>query len=256
MSAFELDLTEPSALQRAAGNLPHGGLFVPATTPPPALSMVILSVSFPSGEPQYADGRVVTIMGDGFFVQLTRPEQVDALRRRVDDALAQPDDEKPRHAGQKAPLAGAIRPAWELLDMGSSVPLHQQLKDLTVAERLKLARVATRPVRAILIRDNEKRIHLAVVKNPKVTLDEIREWTSLPGIAPGALKWIARQAEFCRNNQIQLNMVKNPGCPQDVAMKMMSLLPISEVLKISRSSMVRQSIQRAAKKKVMDKGLV
>ena len=136
--------------------------------------------------------------------------------------------------------------------MGSGVPLGQQVRALSVADRVRLARQANRPVRALLIRDTEKRIHVEVVKNPKTTDDEIVDWSALPGISPLALKWISTQKRLMRNRVLQLNLVKNPMTPQNIALKLVKLLHISDCRKIAKSSQVREAIARVARKRVAE----
>lgn len=266
--SFDVHLPDSAQLRVVAEReLKHGGVFVRTETPPPLFASFRLSLKLLDLPNVDVPARVVNLAAGGFFAQFEAGPERDALASAVDLALTIAVNAEPARVdaapapeavpdGPPPPLAGAVRPAWELIDMGSGVPIHQQVKELTTAEKLKLARAAARPVRAILIRDAEKRIHINIVKNPKVTLEEVREWTAMPGISPLALKWIADQPTFARNSQIQLNLVKNPQSPRDVALKMLSLLPTGECLKIARSTMVREAISRAAKKRVMKAGLI
>ena len=166
------------------------------------------------------------------------------------------DDLEPDAQARTAALSGPVRPAWELIDLGSDVPLHKQIKDLTVAEKTRLARHATQPVRRILIRDTEKRIHVEIVKNPKVGLDELTEYSALASISPLALRWISKQKRLCRIKAVVNNLVQNPACPSDIALRMLATLTTTELQRVARSSRVRENISRAAKKKLMDSGVL
>jgi len=149
---------------------------------------------------------------------------------------------------------GPLKPAWDLVDLGSDVPLHKQVRDLSVADRLRLARYATKPVRELLIRDVEKRIHVEIVKNPKVKLDEIAEYSAMPGISPLALRWIARQKRYGRVRAIVTNLVVNPSTPTDVALHLLGALTPQELQRVANSPKVRENIQRAARKKLTGAG--
>ncbi len=152
--------------------------------------------------------------------------------------------------GPPTAFGGPVRPAWELIDLGSDVPIHKQISELKVAERIRLARHATRPVRRILVHDTEKRIHVEVVKNPKVGLDEVTEYANLTSLSPLALRWIAKQRRYIRIKLVVMNMILNPNCPPDVALSLLSKLSTPELQRVARSPRVRENIQRAAKKKL------
>lgn len=271
MGAYEIRF-ESGAAVRAANEreLKHGGAFV-AGEPPPLFTRVAVELHLPSLPAVEVHGQVVNVMPGGFFVQFEPGVELEALKSAVELASMAPEpvteplpeagaeaeeDEEEERQGPPPPLAGAVKPAWELIDATSGVPLHKQVKELTVSERLKLARAATAPVRALLIRDIEKRVHVPVVKNPKTTNQELVEWSSLPGISPMALKWMSTQKTLIRNRQVQLNLVKNPATPGDVALEMLAMLPQNELLEIARSPKVREAISRAAKKKLMASGVI
>jgi hypothetical protein len=147
-------------------------------------------------------------------------------------------------------------PAWKLIDVTSTVPIHKQLKALGVSDRIRLARQATRPVRTLLFRDIEKRIHLEVVKNPKITDEEIVEATKIANLSPGALRYIATQRKYTRRRDVVLNLIYNPSTPSDQSMKLVGTLNQSELLKIMRSKRVRENLQIAARKKLMKAGVL
>ena len=176
-------------------------------------------------------------------------EPDDGESDRLDDAPDEPE-------GPAAPLAGSVRPAWELIDYGSAVPLHKQVADLTVPEKLKLARHATKPIRELLVRDTEKRLHVEVVKNPKVTEAEIAEYSADAQLSPVALRWIAKQRRFARNRLVLNALVTNPATPPDIAVALMASLTNAELQRVARSPRVRENITRAAKKRLMEAGVI
>ena len=148
------------------------------------------------------------------------------------------------------------KPAWEILDPTSDEPIHSQVRKLSLAEKLKIARTANRPVRELLIRDTEKRLHAEVIRNPKITDEEIMEYTAIPSLSPLVLEWVSKQPKHMRRRGVMLNLVQNPMTPPDTARKLLPKLSQQELLRISRSSRVRQVISRAAKKMLMQKGVL
>jgi hypothetical protein len=258
--------------------LNYGGGFVKGAEAPAALSRVTIRYHLPKGLPHVdVTAKVVNVQdGVGFFVQFAAGDELEALVSAVefvslledsvigldDDVdvperseVGEPDDgptaADPAASERPPPLAGSIRPAWELVDLTSGVPLSRQVSELTIPEKTRLARHANRPVRALLIRDQEKRIHIEIVRNPKVRHEELIEWSSLPIVSPQALRWIANEKRSSRIPQVQFNLVKNPATPSDVALKFLNLMPISEVRKVIRMPSVREAIVRAGRRRLM-----
>ena len=274
MSPPTYELRYPSVDELKTGynqHIQHGGAFVISETVPTALSEVALTISLPDESSWELAARVVNIMPAGFFVQFIANETLHELKSTIEKLLNAPPttetvtDTVTMDAGQAEPspagegragiapaLSGPMQNVWKLIDNTSGVPLGQQVRALSVADRIRLARHANRPVRALLIRDTEKRIHVEVVKNPKTTDDEIVDWSGLSGISPLALKWISTQKRLMRNRKLQLNLVKNPMTPQNIAIKLVKVLHISDCRKIAKSSQVREAIARVARKRVAE----
>ncbi len=147
-----------------------------------------------------------------------------------------------------------LKSVFNLLDPASTVPLHRQIGALTVGERIRLARVATRPVRKVLIRDVEKQLHLVVMTNPKTSDAELEEWSAMPAVSAEALRWISNQKRLMSRLNFQMNLVQNPSTPQEIALRLISVLPISELHRIMKSTKVREALRKAAKKRLTDTG--
>jgi len=272
MSTPRYELHYPSLDELKSGHnqyLKHGGVFLTEKNAPPPLSEVSVVVRLPDDTTAELVARVVNIIAAGFFVQFLVQDQVTELNTNIEALINAPPTARPPESdtvnnpsqvansgddqpGLAPPLSGPMQNVWQLIDMGSGVPLGQQVRALSVADRIRLARHANRPIRALLIRDSEKRIHVEVVKNPKTTDDEIVDWSSLSGISPLALKWMSTQKRLMRKRQLQLNLVKNPMTPQNIAIKLVKHLHITDCRKIAKSSQVREAIARIARKRVAE----
>ena len=278
------DLTDPQALRVALTNqLSVGALEVRTSLGVPLLSPLTVLVLLSGGRTVSLTGRAVAPIpgGAGFFIQLDPTAGLEELRALpVPEAPVAPepepepepetqteptpeatddDEDRGEEEGEERDLPPGTQvpiPAWKLIDVTSTVPVHQQLKELGVSDRVRLARHATRPVRTLLLRDIEKRIHLEVVKNPKITDEEIVDATKISNLSPGALRYIATQRKFTRRRDVVLNLIYNPATPADQALKLMGTLNQSELLKIMRSNRVREKLQIAAKKKLMKSGVI
>ena len=189
-------------------------------------------------------------------------EQSSPLTQDVDDGDGAQQEAEPlgAEAAQvevKTPRArGAARPPWTMVDTGSDVPIPKQLAALSVSERIRLARHAGRPVRRFLIRDVEKQVHLAVVKNPKVKTDEALRYASYPGLSPVALQWMAGQRKLTMNKAMLMALVLNPGTPTTTVRSLLDRLGHRELLKVMRHPRTRESVTRECRRRLMNAGVL
>jgi len=248
-----------------------GGAFVAAHQLPALFEEVSVCLSIGDVE-HTAVGTVVNLPSGsgGFYVHFQDAAVISELLKSVEAFLQGIQEKDSNEAtvahGETAPDAqeepndgeGRERatPAWDLIDPTSSEPIHAQVRKLSLAEKLKVARTATRPVRELLIRASEKRIHAEVLRNPKVTDDEIMQYTAMPNLSPRVLDWVSNQPKHMRRRAVMLNVVQNPMTPPDTAKKLLSRLNDHELLRITRSSKVREVVSRAAKKILMRKGVL
>lgn len=288
LEPFIADLSDLARLRAAVEQeLSGGGLRITTDRTEPLFSQVTLIVALPTGPVRSVTGRTVapTPEGNGFFVQIDPGDELDALKvqaARCLEEMAQkeaatlapepepePDprpepEPPPGEAGVGGDTPGSEKPAthqtmvpaWDLIDMGSNVPLHKQVADLRLSDKLRLARHATRPVRQLLLRDVEKRLHMEVLQNPKIADEEILDATNIRSLSPNALRWIAQQQKYTRRRHVVMNLIFNPSTPPEEAKKLLSRLSTPELLKVSRSGRVREKLQREAKRKLMKAGVI
>ena len=123
------------------------------------------------------------------------------------------------------------------------------LDRLTLPERIKLAQTAPREVRMKLLRDPNKQLHAFVLKNPRITLEEVQFAARQPALAPDALKLIAEHSEWSNNLVIATNLVRNPRTPLPLALKLLPRLSSSDLRSIAKGN-ARPPLVQAARKLV------
>ena len=128
----------------------------------------------------------------------------------------------------------------------STRSLFQKIQDMTVSEKLDLARKTSKEGRSILIRDSNKLIQLAVVNSPKITESEILAIASSKQVNDEVLKEIAMNREWLRNYQIRLALVNNPKTPLSIAMAQISYLNQRDLGLLSKSKGVPRPLVIAA----------
>ncbi len=134
--------------------------------------------------------------------------------------------------------------------------LHARLAQLSVSEKQKLALSAERSERALLIRDNLKQVHVFVLKNPRVTDEEVAEYVRYAGLSAQALGYVADNVRWMRSPQLRFELVKNPQVPPDVARRVIETLGVTELRYLAKADRVKTDVRQAARKYLEKKGLL
>ena len=125
-----------------------------------------------------------------------------------------------------------------------------QLAGLTVADKMQAALHGGRDVRLALLRETNKTLHLYVLKNPRITKEEIALAARMSSINPDVLAAIAASQEWLAIPGVALSLVKNPKTPTPLAVELVDRLPVNDVRAIAKTGTVRQAILQAARRRV------
>jgi len=118
---------------------------------------------------------------------------------------------------------------------------------LSLQDKLALAKSAGREVRFQLLRDPNQQLHVLVLKNPRITLEEV-SWAARQGtLSPDALKLIGEHPEWSQSPAIVTALVRNPKTPVPLAVRLVSRLPIAELRALAKSQGRPQVVQAAKK---------
>lgn len=194
---------------------------------------VLLSASVTGGGSAEVPARVAAVVpGVGVAVMFTGgvPEELQTLGSPVLEAEVLPMEEEEEKKGPPGSLS-------------------ERLKKMTVTEKMQLALTGTRDERMALFRDTNKSLHIFVLKNPRIGLDEIQGAAKSPMVSPDALKMIAEHREWGSNAIVASSLVRNPKTPMPLAMRMLEKVPMSELKAIAKGG-ARDPLVNAARKKL------
>lgn len=121
---------------------------------------------------------------------------------------------------------------------------------LSLQEKMHLASSCDRELRFQLLRDPNKQLHLMVLKNPRITLEEVQWAAKLTTLNPEGLKFIGDHLEWGQNATIAAALVRNPRTPIPVALKLVPRLAVADLRALARSQ-GRPQIVHAAKKHLL-----
>jgi hypothetical protein len=134
-------------------------------------------------------------------------------------------------------------------------PLYALIAEMKVSQKIRLAQMGGASERAILIRDMDRRVAVAAIKNPSVQDNEVARISAQRNISEDVLRIIANDREWTRNHQVKINLVSNPRCPFAFAAKLIPFLRDHELKGLARSKNVPGAVQKACKQQLERKGV-
>jgi hypothetical protein len=136
------------------------------------------------------------------------------------------------------------------------LPLHAQIAQLTVTQKIRRAQLGTSAERMLLVRDTNRLVALAAVKSPQMREHEAVRVTALRSMSEDVLRVIAMNREFTRNYQVRLNLVTNPRTPLTFAARMVPLLHDHDLVKLSKSKNIAGAIAQTVTQHLQKKKTV
>jgi hypothetical protein len=133
-------------------------------------------------------------------------------------------------------------------DDGSTL---QKISSMNVAQRLSLAMKGSREERAILIRDPNKIVSVAVLSSPKLTETEIESIARMTNVSEEILRIISNTRAWMKNYSVALALTKNPKTPVPVAMNLLARLNERDLRTLSTDRNVADVVRITARKKIV-----
>ncbi len=126
-----------------------------------------------------------------------------------------------------------------------------RLREMGVPQRIKLALRGNREARVHLVRDNNAVIRRLVLRNPRITEDELLAIAKTRAADDELLRTIAENRDWTKSYQIRHALVTNPKTPITVALRMMSSLLDRDVRRIAKSKNVPATVAGQAKRMIL-----
>jgi hypothetical protein len=147
----------------------------------------------------------------------------------------------------KTPVSPADLAAQENAQDGNA---WDRLRALPHAEKLILAGKADRSERVILAQDGDPQVLFFLLKNPRITVDEVARIARSAFLSFQGADLIAKTTQW-HNNDVRIGLVGNPRTPTPLALRILPSLPPNEIKQIARGSAVSTALRQAALKLVL-----
>jgi len=160
------------------------------------------------------------------------PEAVDGNPDEVEDV----SDER---------IEGLLKEAEEL-----GLSKHQLALEMKVSDKIKMAMTGDKEWRNILIKDPNKLVHGAVLKNGRMTEAEVVTVARSKTSSDELIRLILLNREWMKNSEIRKALALHPKTPLPRALRFVSELPLNDLKKLMKSRSVSNAIATTARKEV------
>ena len=226
-NAFTVEFeSEDELREEHRTNLSQGGLRLPLEERPALFSPAELTLRGPSGGEARVKGTVVAPLPDG--VALAFDGDADALLAKL---LAAP-----------ASRESAAKEAsdWD------------RLRGMPRAEKLIYAARAERTERQVLVQDPDPQVLFALLKNPRLTVDEVVRVAKSSYLTFQTAELILKTAQWAANVEVKTALVHNPKTPPTFALRILPTLPEAELKAIARGAATSMALKQAALKRLQN----
>jgi hypothetical protein len=125
-----------------------------------------------------------------------------------------------------------------------------RLPELSVGERVALARVAGRGLLAVLGEDGEGAVLRALAGNPRATEGEIGRIVARAGTPPELLAWLAEGSAWSQRGAIRLALVRHPRTPHAAALRLVGKLTRPQLREIAEDDASPRLVRVAASRRL------
>jgi hypothetical protein len=126
--------------------------------------------------------------------------------------------------------------------------LFQMIREMSVGQKLTLAKKGNKEARMILVKDLNELIALEVVNSPRTTDDEILTIAQMRDVSDQVLRAIANIRRFRANKNVTLSLLHNPKTPVGVSLGLgLSSLTDRDLQGLARDRNIPAAVSRAAR---------
>jgi hypothetical protein len=217
---------------------------------------------------------------------LRAPEILDALlanptvtadvRRRVMETREEFFDKKARVAAQEPVEVGedepmltlSEEPIADLLEKAATEPgdapppalmesekedekklsIFSQILVMSVSDKVKLAFKGGKTERVILVRDHNKLVCSAVMRNPRMSELEVESIATMRNVEEEVLRIISMKREWSSKYSIALSLARNPKCPVGVVLSLINRLTLRDLKGLKDDKGVSDTVRSLARK--------
>jgi hypothetical protein len=125
---------------------------------------------------------------------------------------------------------------------------YRKILTLNAAQKALLAMRGGREERMILIRDTNRVVALAVLRNPRLTEQDVTAFASMRNVNEEVLRAIGASREWSKSYAIVSNLVRNPRTPPGISTNFIPRLVARDLKLLMNDKNVPELVRRNAKR--------
>jgi len=125
--------------------------------------------------------------------------------------------------------------------------VYQYIQTIKTGQKIKLALKGNKEARSILIKDSNKVISSAVVKNPRITDGEILTICQNRSINDEIIRLVCQKAEWVKHYSVQVALANNPKTPFQLGLRFTRMLTANDLKKLSKNKNAPSQLQKISK---------
>jgi len=126
------------------------------------------------------------------------------------------------------------------------MPVYQQIALMSVKDRVMLAVRGTREARMILVRDPNRMVSSAVIRNPRITDNEVESISAMKTVTEEVLRVIASTRSYTKSYVIIHNLVRNSRTPIAISMGFLNRIQTKDLRLLSNNKNVPDVIRQTS----------
>lgn len=148
----------------------------------------------------------------------------------------------------ETPVPAADEPAAE-----ARVPILKLVNGLNMAQKIALATKGNKEARSILLRDANRIVAVAAIRNPRITDQEVQAAAKSRSINDEVIRIIANSKDMTRSYGTKLALVNNPKTPLPISLRFLTALRATDLKAVAKSKGLPQTLVTQAKKLMQSK---
>jgi hypothetical protein len=133
-------------------------------------------------------------------------------------------------------------------------PIFQKILTMSVSEKVQLAFKGGRTERNILIRERNKLISSAVMRNPRMSETEVEAVAGMRNVDDEVLRLITTKRQWMSKYPIVLSLARNPKCPIGVVVPLINRLTLRDLKGLKDDKGVPEVVRATARKLYQQRG--
>ncbi len=134
-----------------------------------------------------------------------------------------------------------------------SLSKYQELQEMAVSEKIKMALTGDKEWRSLLIRESNKQVNTAVLKNPRITEGEVIAVVKNRSAPEELIRIVLLNRDWVKLIDVKKALIMHPRTPLQTAVRFMSFLSEKNIRELAKSREVGQAIINNAKRMLMNK---